>query len=45
MLSNGASTNLLDLGIEAVPAYNLTTSNHPRGVGNGYVVTLGGKRV
>lgn len=41
VLTNGASTNLLGMTIEAVPAYN---SNHARGSGNGYVVTLGGKR-
>lgn len=44
-LPNGASTNLLDATVEAVPAYNLTTSNHPKGVGNGYILTLGGQRV
>ena len=42
MLTNGASTNLLGMTIEAVPAYN---SNHPRGRGNGYVLTLGGRRI
>lgn len=42
VLTNGASTNLLGLGVEAVPAYN---SNHPKGQGNGYVLTIGGKRV
>jgi L-ascorbate metabolism protein UlaG (beta-lactamase superfamily) len=40
-LTNGASTNVLQIGIEGVPAYN---SNHPRGEGNGYVITIGGKR-
>jgi L-ascorbate metabolism protein UlaG (beta-lactamase superfamily) len=45
VLTNGASQDLLDLTVEAIPAYNLTTSNHPKGVGNGYVVTLGGKRI
>lgn len=44
VLTNGARANLLGLEIEAVPAYNLTASNHPRGAGNGYVLTLGGKR-
>lgn len=42
VLTNGAKTNLLDLEIEAVPAYN---ANHPRGAGNGYVLTLGGQRI
>lgn len=41
-LSNGASTNVLGLTVEAVPAYN---ANHPKGAGNGYVLTLGGRRV
>lgn len=45
VLANDVKTNLLDLEVEAVPAYNLTTSNHPKGVGNGYVVTIGGKRI
>lgn len=41
-MSNGAVTNLLGMSIEAVPAYN---ERHPRGVGNGYVLTIGGKRI
>ncbi|MBL9174257.1 MAG: MBL fold metallo-hydrolase [Verrucomicrobiales bacterium] len=41
-LANGGTTNVLDLGIEAIPAYN---GNHPKGVGNGYVVTVGGRRM
>lgn len=41
-LPNGASTNLLGIHIEAVPAYN---SNHPKGRGNGYVLTIGGQRI
>jgi L-ascorbate metabolism protein UlaG (beta-lactamase superfamily) len=45
VLPNGASTNLLDLTIEAMPAYNLTASLHAKGAGNGYVVALGGKRI
>jgi L-ascorbate metabolism protein UlaG (beta-lactamase superfamily) len=42
VLTNGATTNLMGLTIDAVPAYN---SNHPRGTGNGYVLTIGGKRI
>jgi L-ascorbate metabolism protein UlaG (beta-lactamase superfamily) len=45
VLANGVETNLLDLTVEAVPAYNLTTSHHSKGTGNGYVLTLGGKRL
>jgi L-ascorbate metabolism protein UlaG (beta-lactamase superfamily) len=41
-LGNGDSTNVLGIDIEAVPAYN---SNHPLGTGNGYVLTIGGKRI
>jgi L-ascorbate metabolism protein UlaG (beta-lactamase superfamily) len=44
-LTNGASATAHGMTIDAVPAYNLTTSNHPKGVGNGYVVTIGGRRV
>jgi len=44
VLTNGASTNVLGMFIEAVPAYNTNNNNHVRGVGNGYVVTIGGKR-
>jgi L-ascorbate metabolism protein UlaG (beta-lactamase superfamily) len=49
VMTNGTSTSLagitpgsFGMEITAVPAYN---SNHPKGVGNGYVVTLGGKRI
>lgn len=41
-LSNGAQTNVLGVTVEAIPAYN---ANHPKGVGNGYVLTLGGRRI
>ncbi len=41
-LSNGSSTNVLGIQVEAIPAYN---ANHPKGTGNGYVVTLGGRRI
>jgi L-ascorbate metabolism protein UlaG (beta-lactamase superfamily) len=42
VLTNGATTNLLGLHVEAVPAYN---DRHARGNGNGYVVTVGGRRL
>jgi L-ascorbate metabolism protein UlaG (beta-lactamase superfamily) len=42
VLANGASTTVAGIGIDAVPAYN---SNHPQGTGNGYVLTIGGKRI
>jgi len=42
VLTNGASASVVGIGIEAIPAYN---DNHPLGTGNGYVLTLGGKRI
>jgi len=45
VMTNGATTNVMGLAIAAVPAYNLTSSYHPKGVGNGYVLTIGGKRI
>ncbi|MBN8249866.1 MAG: MBL fold metallo-hydrolase [Verrucomicrobia bacterium] len=41
-LANGAETNAFGIRIEAVPAYN---ANHPRGAGNGYVLTVGERRI
>jgi len=40
-MTNGATTEVMGLTIEAVPAYNLTSLNHPKGVGNGYVLSIG----
>jgi len=45
ILTNGTTTNVLGVGIEAVPAYNLTSANHVKGVGNGYMLTIGGRRI
>jgi L-ascorbate metabolism protein UlaG (beta-lactamase superfamily) len=45
VMTNGTTTNIMGLGLAAVPAYNLTSSYHPKGVGNGYVLTIGGKRI
>jgi len=45
LLTNGMATNLLGLAIEAIPAYNIGNSHHLKGNGNGYVLTVGGKRV
>ncbi len=42
VMTNGATANVLGLTIEAVPAYN---TRHTKGEGNGYVLTLGGKRI
>ena len=47
-IGNGESTGVGDLGIEAIPAYNTTEGRlqyHPRGRDNGYVLTVGGRRV
>jgi L-ascorbate metabolism protein UlaG (beta-lactamase superfamily) len=45
ILRNGSITNFLDISIEAMPAYNLTATHHAKGVGNGYILTIGGKRI
>ena len=51
VMDNGDSTAVSGIGIEAVPAYNLAGKRpdgrpfHPRGSGNGYIITFGGTRV
>ncbi|MDH7502129.1 MAG: MBL fold metallo-hydrolase [Verrucomicrobiota bacterium] len=46
VLTNGTRTNLADILVEAVPAYNTNSSPfHPRGTGNGYVLELGRRRI
>lgn len=51
VLRNGESATLLGVTVEAVPAYNVVhkrpdgTPFHPKGEGNGYVVTFGKTRV
>ena len=47
VLANGETTTVRGVGIEAVPSYDLTPGEpyHPKGQGNGYVVTLGGARL
>ncbi len=42
VLTNGTSTNVFGIQVDAVPAYN---SYHPKGTGNGYLLGLGGKRI
>ncbi len=50
-MQNGDTKTVQGLKIEAVPAYNLVHMRsagvpyHPPGIGNGYVITLGDKRV
>ncbi|MFH1851541.1 MAG: MBL fold metallo-hydrolase [Candidatus Neomarinimicrobiota bacterium] len=51
VLANGATMDLGWIHIEAVPAYNIKHLRapgqpfHPKGVGNGYVLTLGDKLI
>jgi L-ascorbate metabolism protein UlaG (beta-lactamase superfamily) len=51
VLKNGEETTVDGIRIEAAPAYNLVHMRspgvpyHPKGDGNGYILTLGGKRV
>lgn len=48
VLANGESAAIGAIGVEAVPMYNLTEDRlerHPKGRGNGYVVSLAGKRL
>jgi L-ascorbate metabolism protein UlaG (beta-lactamase superfamily) len=51
VMRNGESASVLGMKIEAVPAYNVIHKRdngepfHPKGIGNGYVVTIGNKRV
>ena len=47
-LANGAEISVLGLNVEAVPMYNTTEDRlmyHENGRGNGYVLTVGGKRL
>ena len=48
VISNGESKMCGSINVEAVPAYNITSErlmNHPKGIGNGYVVTISGQRI
>jgi L-ascorbate metabolism protein UlaG (beta-lactamase superfamily) len=48
VMANGDKTDFMGVSIEAVPAYNTTPERlryHPKGQGNGYVLTVGGKRI
>ena len=51
IMANGETKTVADVSIEAVPMYNLRRGPksgefyHTKGRGNGYVVTLGGKRL
>lgn len=46
VMKNGDSLKIKDIPIKAVPAYNLINStSHPKGIGNGYILYIGEKRV
>lgn len=48
VIGNGESTTQLDIPIKAIPMYNLpetADARHPKGRGNGYILTMGGKQV
>lgn len=51
VMKNGDTQKVQGIKIEAVPAYNIVnkrqgdTPYHPKGEGNGYILTLGDKRV
>lgn len=45
VMKNGETKTVAGVNIEAVPAYNLEKAFHPKGNGNGYVLTFGDKRV
>lgn len=48
VIANGETKTIKGITIEAVPAYNFTPGRdkaHPRGRDNGYILTIGGKRI
>ncbi|MES1249913.1 MAG: MBL fold metallo-hydrolase, partial [Chitinophaga rupis] len=48
ILNNGEHADFLGINIAAIPMYNLPespTAKHTKGRGNGYVLTIGGKKV
>jgi L-ascorbate metabolism protein UlaG (beta-lactamase superfamily) len=51
IMNNGDVKTVMNIKVEAVPAYNIVNKRdngqafHPKGDGNGYVVTFGDKRV
>ena len=51
VLKNGEKTSIYGINIKAVPAYNIRNKRpdgnpfHPKGVGNGYILTFGDKNV
>jgi L-ascorbate metabolism protein UlaG (beta-lactamase superfamily) len=45
VMKNGDSTVVKGIPTKAVASYNLTAAHHPKGTGNGYLLTIGEKRV
>ena len=48
ILNNGERFNHQDIVIEAIPAYNLSHDRlkfHPKGRGNGYIISISGKKI
>jgi L-ascorbate metabolism protein UlaG (beta-lactamase superfamily) len=49
ILANGDRKDLSGIGVAAIPMYNLPASatdpRHPKGRGNGYVLSVGGKKI
>ncbi len=47
VLANGSSTTAAGVRVEAIAAYDLKPGEpqHPKGEANGYVITIGGKRI
>ncbi len=47
VLANGASATLAGIRVESIAAYDLTPGDpvHPKGEANGYLITIGGKRL
>lgn len=45
IMKNGDIQKVDGITIEAIPAYNLEKAYHPKGEGNGYVLTFGDKRI
>jgi L-ascorbate metabolism protein UlaG (beta-lactamase superfamily) len=51
IMKNGETMTVQGIGVKAVPAYNMVHKRgngqafHPKGIGNGYVLTFGDKRI
>lgn len=45
VMANGDSRTVDGIRIDAVPAYNISAPNHPKGAGNGYVLQFGDQKV